>query len=49
MALIRRAFDKNLSSSVNAFALLENFKEIETRPKILQELSEKYEKVLEQY
>jgi hypothetical protein len=46
--LIKNAFDKT-SSSVNAFALLDNFKEIKTRAKIEQELSDKYESVLVQY
>ena len=47
VALIRKAFDDNLSSSLNAFSLLENFKEIDTRPEIIRELSIKYENVLE--
>ena len=49
VTLIKTAFDKNLSSSANAFNLLENFKNIDTRPMIKEEIKDKYEKVLEQY
>jgi hypothetical protein len=47
--LISSTFKEKLTSSDGAFELLSKFKNIETRPKIWEELSNKYKNVLEQY
>ena len=47
--LISRTFGKNLNSAAGAFDLLDNFNDVETRPKIRQEFEGKYADVLKQY
>jgi dynein heavy chain len=47
--LIGNTFKEKLTSSDGAFELLSKFKNVETRPKIQEELSNKYKNVLEQY
>ena len=47
--LINNTFKEKLNSSVGAFDLLDNFKNIDTREKIKQELDNKYEDVLLRY
>jgi len=47
--LISNTFKEKLTSSDGAFELLSKFKNVETRPKIQEELGNKYKNVLEQY
>lgn len=47
--LISHTFNKKLNSSEGAFNLLAKFKNVQTRPKILAEFSNKYDNVLGRY
>ena len=49
IGLINRTFGQNLNSAAGAFDLLDNFNDVETRPKIRSEFEGKYADVLEQY
>lgn len=49
MQLINNTFKEKLNSSIGAFDLLDNFKNIDTREKIKQQLDGKYEDVLKRY
>lgn len=49
VSLIQKTFQEKLTSSDGAFELLSKFKNVDTRPKIQEELSNKYRNVLDQY
>ena len=47
IALINSTFDTNLNSAAGAFDLLDNFNDVDTRPKIREQFDSKYSSVLE--
>ena len=49
IALINATFDDNLNSAAGAFDLLDNFNDVDTRPKIREQFDSKYSSVLDQY
>ena len=49
IALINSTFDTNLNSAAGAFDLLDNFNDVDTRPRIRDQFESKYDSVLDQY